>query len=62
VEIKKAPVLTLVRERPEVVAFVKVFLTVLAASDHYATAPHPTRFHIPGVRNLFVYLADLKTS
>jgi len=59
--IKKAPVLTLVRERPEVVAFVNVFLTVSAAGGNYATVA-PYGFHIRSVWNPFVYLTDLETS
>lgn len=58
--IKKAPVLTFVRERPEVVAFVNVFLMVSAAGGHYATVA-PYGFHIPGFWNPVVYLTDMET-
>jgi hypothetical protein len=58
--IKKASVLTLVRERPEIVAFVNVFLTMLAAGGHYASLA-PYSFHTPGVCSPIVYLTDLET-
>jgi len=58
-EFNKAPVLTLVRERPEIVAFVNMFLTVSATGDHYTTVA-PYSFHVPGVWNPIVYLTDLE--
>ena len=58
--LKRAPVLTLVRERPEVVAFVNVFLPVSVADGHYPLLP-PTVLTSPVYEShcIFDYLGNV---
>jgi hypothetical protein len=52
---KRTPVLVNTGERPRVVAFVCMFMTVSAAAGDYAIVP-PHSFHILGAWNPIVYL------